>query len=123
MSHKKNIDTEQEKKRTQFCSCKNSCQKKTGPKRKGCSCKDDELYCSDKCECGMNIIECKNKVNKTPLVVVPDEEKTDPELVRGLKNLVVDKNDKSGKETSKPKQATSSYPKKGQPKEKKQTKT
>ncbi|XP_028414454.1 caspase-3-like [Dendronephthya gigantea] len=96
-----------------FCSCKNSCQKGTGLKRKGCPCKDKGVSCSDGCNCGTNIIECKNKVNKTPLV--PNEEKTKPKLVGELTNSrVIDESDGdvSDEETAKSKQSTSSYLKK-----------
>ena len=46
--------------------CKNSCQRKTGPKRAGCPCKDKGLKCNNECQCGKNIV-CKNRERDTDI--------------------------------------------------------
>ena len=62
-------------KKPEFCSCKNSCQKGTGPKRVGCPCKDKEVYCSDQCKCGTNRTPCKNNAL---CCIQPDDQSKQP---------------------------------------------
>ena len=45
----------------QFCSCKNTCSKGSGRKKRGCPCRDEGLRCADACECGTKKASCKNK--------------------------------------------------------------
>ena len=44
-----------------FCSCKNTCSKGSGRKRRGCPCRDEGLKCSQHCSCGTAKADCKNK--------------------------------------------------------------
>ena len=36
----------------QFCSCKNTCSKGSGRKKRGCPCCDEGLRCANMCNCG-----------------------------------------------------------------------
>ncbi|CAB4017747.1 Hypothetical predicted protein [Paramuricea clavata] len=47
--------------RAQFCSCKNTCSKGSGRKKKGCPCRDEGLQCTEQCSCGTKKASCKNK--------------------------------------------------------------
>ena len=45
----------------QFCSCKNTCSKGSGRKKRGFPCRDEGLRCVDTCNCGTKKASCKNK--------------------------------------------------------------
>ena len=45
----------------QFCSCKNTCSKRSGRKCRGFPCRDEELKCAGGCSCGTKKESCKNK--------------------------------------------------------------
>ncbi len=45
---------------SQFCSCKNTCSRRSGRKERGCQCRDENLHCCDKCSCGTKKACCKN---------------------------------------------------------------
>ena len=50
---------------SQFCSCKNTCGRRSGRKKRGCPCRDENLHCCDKCSCGTKKLCCKNKEQGT----------------------------------------------------------
>ncbi len=45
---------------SQFCSCKNTCSRRSGRKKHGCPCRDENLHCCGKCSCGTKKACCKN---------------------------------------------------------------
>ena len=50
---------------SQFCSCKNTCGRRSGKKKRGWPCRDENLHCCDKCSCGTKKFCCKNKEQGT----------------------------------------------------------
>ncbi|CAB3976680.1 Hypothetical predicted protein [Paramuricea clavata] len=48
--------------RTQFCSCKNTCSRGSGRKKRGCPCRDEGLRYIEQCTCGTKKTSCKNRI-------------------------------------------------------------
>ncbi|CAB4025096.1 Hypothetical predicted protein [Paramuricea clavata] len=44
-------------------SCKNTCSRLSGRKKRGCPCRDENLHCTDKCSCGSK--KSKNQEQST----------------------------------------------------------
>ena len=53
-----------------FCSCRNTCSRRSGRKQRGCPCKDEDLKCVDGCACGTKKAGCKNKLGAEGVVAV-----------------------------------------------------
>ena len=43
-----------------FCSCKHTCSKVSGRKKRGCPCLDEGLRCAKECTCGTKKSSCRN---------------------------------------------------------------
>ncbi|CAB4027007.1 Hypothetical predicted protein, partial [Paramuricea clavata] len=47
--------------RTQWCSCKSTCSKRSGRKKRGCPCRDEGVKCTQKCSFGTKTPKGKSK--------------------------------------------------------------